>query len=412
MYYNWSVRNKSDLIRLLRIACVLWIGYLCLSASVDFVLRSPGPPQLFYYETGLVISLLVLGITYWDWLQKKLGSAFLPFVITLICGLPIVTNQILIRYLFTTALPSPEAALTRVVPFLVIALLLLAWQYRWQAGLVFCIVIGLINIGLLGMFSTGSDAFVNGLTAVLAQVIIFGIVGFFISVIISWLRRQSEALSEANSRLTHYAETLEDLAVTRERSRIAQELHDTLSHTLSGLSVQLETMKAYWEIDRNESRKMLDKSLAVTRAGLEETRRAVMALRAKPLEELGLEKAILEMAKEAASHSGMKLDISVSSMPALSPSLEQCIYRVAQESITNVLRHAHASNLRVQLEKQNEAVLFAIEDDGIGFKVQPEMDRHHFGLTGMKERAELANGHLKITSNPGRGTRVELEVSI
>ena len=275
----------------------------------------------------------------------------------------------------------------------------------------FCLVIGLINTGLLSMFSTSRDTFINGLTAVLAQVIIFGIVGFFINVIISWLRRQSDALSEANSRLTRYAETLEDLAVTRERNRIAQELHDTLSHTLSGLSVQLETMKAYWEIDRNECRKMLDKSLSVTRAGLEETRRAVMALRAKPLEELGLEKAIREMAKEATTHSNMKLDISVSSMPALPPSLEQCIYRIAQESITNVLRHAHASNLKVRLEKRNGNVLMAIEDDGIGFEEQADSDNQHFGLTGMKERAELVNGHLKITSHPGLGTMVELEVS-
>ena len=102
---------------------------------------------------------------------------------------------------------------------------------------------------------------------------------------------------------------MEDLAISRERNRIAQELHDTLSHTLSGLSVQLETMKAYWEVDPATARKRLDKSLAATRSGLEETRRILMALRAKPLEELGLIPALRQMAEEATAKAGITLDI-------------------------------------------------------------------------------------------------------
>lgn len=110
----------------------------------------------------------------------------------------------------------------------------------------------------------------GGLIVTLIQVVIFLAVGFSISYLVTRLRLQQESLEAANIRLTHYASTLEQLATSRERNRLARELHDTLAHTLSGLSVQLETLKAYWDVDQRTARSILEKSLEMAHLGLEE----------------------------------------------------------------------------------------------------------------------------------------------
>jgi signal transduction histidine kinase len=410
--YNTCMRNKSDIMQLLRIAAFLWMAYLGVSAVIDYTLKSPGDVERFFYLADGGIAVFILGITFWPWMQQRSGKAFLPLMIFIICALPIVVNQILVPSLFARPVPLPEAVLTRVAPFLLIALILVAWKYKWQHILLFTLVIALVNVGVFWVFMPGDrNTLSGGLFAVLTQVVTFLVVGFFISILVSWLHRERSSLEEANAKLTNYAQTLEDLAITKERNRIAQELHDTLSHTLSGLSVQLETMKAYWDFDPLTARKRLDKSLAAARSGLVETRRILMALRAKPLEDLGLICAIRQMAEEAVAGAGLALEIDISdNLPALPADIEQCIFRVAQEGITNVIKHAKASLLTIKLELKENKVALTIRDNGAGFNLQNGNGVKHFGLMGMRERAEFVKGELKITSQPGAGTSIQLIV--
>ncbi|MCX6011993.1 MAG: sensor histidine kinase [Chloroflexi bacterium] len=409
--YNTFMRSTTNIVRLLRIAAGLWLAYLGVSATIDYTLKSPGPVEMFFYIADGGIAVFFLGISFWSKIQKRLGKVFLPLMIILICVLPIIVNQIVVRYLFPDPLPPPEAMLSRVVPFLLIALLLIAWQYKWQHILIFGLAIALFNISILWAFTDNRAAFSAGLFAIMTQVVTFLVVGFFINIMVGWLHSQRRSLEEANSKLTNYAQTLENLAISRESNRIAQELHDTLSHTLSGLSVQLETMKAYWDIDPLTARKRLDKSLAATRSGLEETRRILMALRAKPLEDLGLVLSIRQMAEEAATRSGIMLDMVITdNIPALPPDVEQCIYRVTQEAITNVLKHARAKMLTIKLECKENKVTLLVRDNGVGFDIAANSGNKHFGLLGMKERVEFVNGELSITSQPGHGTTVQLTV--
>jgi signal transduction histidine kinase len=406
------MKGKSDVIRLLRIAAGLWLGYLGVSATIDYALKSPGPVERFLYIADGGIAVFFLGITFWPWVQKRLGKAFLPLMIIFVCVLPIIANQIAVPCLFPGPVPPPEALLSRTVPFLLIALLLIAWQYKWQHILVFNLAIALLNLGILRvLISNDRAAFSDGLFAVMTQVVTFLVVGSFISVMVGWLRSQQRSLEAANLKLANYARTLEDLAVSRERSRIAQELHDTLSHTLSGLSVQLETMKAYWSAEPVTARKILDKSLAATHSGLVETQRILMALRAKPLEDLGLTMAIRQMAEEAAVHAGIALDLVIAdNMPPLAFDVEQCFFRVAQEAVTNAVKHSRAKRLTVKLEMKENKVSLTVQDDGIGFAFDESSGMRHFGLLGMRERAEFVNGELNINSQPGAGTVVQLTV--
>jgi two-component system sensor histidine kinase DegS len=97
-------------------------------------------------------------------------------------------------------------------------------------------------------------------------------------------------------------------------------------------------------------------------------------------------------------------------LPALSPDVEQCIYRVAQEAVTNVVNHANTKNLTVKLEFIEEKVSLIVRDDGIGFDIEKNNKTSHFGLTGMRERAQLIGGDLTIISKPGYGTTIQLTI--
>ena len=97
-------------------------------------------------------------------------------------------------------------------------------------------------------------------------------------------------------------------------------------------------------------------------------------------------------------------------MPALSPDVEQTIYRVTQEAIENIIKHSSAKNFRVRLENDGHVTTLKIEDDGMGFDPQGKEATGHFGLVGMRERAELAGGRLKVKSEKGKGTKVLLTI--
>jgi len=295
-------------------------------------------------------------------------------------------------------------------PFLFVALMLVAWQYKWQYMLLIILGIAALNIGVIWYYaSPGSPPFQGGLILALIQIVVFAAVGFSISYLMSRLKEKQHSLEAANIRLEHYTSTLEQLATSRERNRVARELHDTLAHTLSGLSVQLETVKAYWDIDQQTARSNLDKCLSAAHSGLEETRRALKALRASPLDDLGLALAVKKLAQDTSSRGNLTLELTASdNLPALSPDVEQCIYRIAQEATTNVLNHADAKKLEVRLENmEGKAVLF-ISDDGVGFDMNKKNALDHFGLTGMQERARIIGGILEIQSKPGGGTKIKL----
>jgi signal transduction histidine kinase len=221
-------------------------------------------------------------------------------------------------------------------------------------------------------------------------------------------------LARANAQLTHYATTLEQLATSRERNRLARELHDTLAHTLSGMAVQLEAAKTLWDMDPAQARDMLDQSLTATRSGLTETRRALQALRAAPLEDLGLVLAVCTLAESVAAQTGATLTWQgpdAARVENLSPDVEQCVYRVAQEALENVARHAGAKHLTVQLTQDKGRLTLQISDDGRGFDLsKASANNHHLGLTGMRERAEMIGGILHVESRLGNGTTIRLMV--
>jgi signal transduction histidine kinase len=254
------------------------------------------------------------------------------------------------------------------------------------------------------------------------------LVGYVVVQLVSIQREQRAALAEAyeqqaaaNARLQQYAVTIEELSISRERNRLARELHDTLAHSLSAVTVQLEAVRSLWQVNADSARDLLDQADETARTGLTEARRALQALRASPLQDLGLVLALQDLAETAAERTGASLELQVSEhLPDrlaghVPLEVEQGVYRVAQEALENVVRHAAARHIVVRLEQQAQNLVMCIEDDGVGAdrdQLPPEENQveGRLGIRGMQERAQLIGGQLKIVSQPEQGTMVTLTI--
>ena len=203
--------------------------------------------------------------------------------------------------------------------------------------------------------------------------------------------------------LRQYADTVEELTISRERNRMARELHDTLAHSLSAVTVQPEAIRTLWAVDPEAAWNMLDSADEAARLGLKEARRALQDLRASPLQDLGLPLALQELAKTAARRSGtvLALDVPRQLDGSLSPAVEQGVYRIAQEALENVVRHAQASAITVSLAQEEGNLRLAIMDDRLGLEGTLGLDQElevaaRMGIRGMQERANLIGGKLEI----------------
>jgi signal transduction histidine kinase len=395
--------------RPLRAASAIWLTYLLVLFAADYAAAQASPATNLlpsaYYLSQLLIALSVLALTISSWASARLGQAFLPAVILSMAALPMIATAATVP----SSSPGPltgvgGAIMLRTLPLLTVVVVLIAWQYRMRHILLFCLGTAVL-FTLLHLRLPFNPVKVATLAVVQAMGLL--VLGYCVSLLMDRLRAQRASLEQANLQLRHYASTLEHLAMSRERNRVARELHDTLAHTLSGMVVQLEATKAYWEVDHRATGSMIQTALDSARSGLQETRRALKALRASPLDELGLRQALWRLAEQAAG-AGVQLDCDITAdLPALAPEIEQCIYRVAQEAITNVTQHADAALLRVQLSNRRGQLRLLVQDDGRGFE-RPAVSDGHFGLAGMEERAALSGGRLTVASAPGEGTKVEL----
>jgi two-component system, NarL family, sensor histidine kinase UhpB len=189
-----------------------------------------------------------------------------------------------------------------------------------------------------------------------------------------------------------------------ERVGIARDLHDEVGQLLTGVLLQLNAIAETAPGHRAE----IDESKQAVRRALDEVRRISSELRPEMLEDLGLVSALTELSTTFARVSGVRVERQLDqSLPKLGPETELAVYRIAQESLTNVSRHAHASRVTITLERGRDSVVLRVVDDGRGFAGAPE---EHGGLRSMRERALLVDGALAIKPAARGGVEVRLEV--
>lgn len=205
-----------------------------------------------------------------------------------------------------------------------------------------------------------------------------------------------------------------ELGALQERNRLAREIHDTLAQGLAAITLQLETADAL--LDNNgahdRAQRNVQQALQLARTNMEEARRSVLDLRAAPLEGRTLADAITTLAREQAAAAHLALHInSTGAHQPLPVRVEAGLLRVAQEAITNVVRHAQARMLTINFAATPQDVRLAIEDDGRGFEPK-EHSIERYGLRGMHERIKLLGGQLIIRSSPGAGTHITITVPL
>jgi two-component system sensor histidine kinase UhpB len=192
-----------------------------------------------------------------------------------------------------------------------------------------------------------------------------------------------------------------------ERSRIARELHDEVGQMLTGAMLQIEALAARIPDDlRNE----LDELRETARSGTEDVRRIAKQLRPEALEDLGLQSALATLATSFGDQAQVNVKRRLEPSVPLSRDEQLVVYRVAQEALTNVARHAHATGVELRLQQKGTRAVLTVRDDGCGLSPGALPSAH--GIRGMRERAMLIGAQLHIESTPGRGTEIKLSIPL
>jgi two-component system, NarL family, sensor histidine kinase UhpB len=193
-----------------------------------------------------------------------------------------------------------------------------------------------------------------------------------------------------------------------ERARLARELHDELGQLLTGVVLQLDGLRAGVAGDRRGDVAEIQDAV---REGVQTVREIAQGLRPPALDEFGLRASLVALAVGFGERSGLRVRQRIEpELPELDREVELAVYRVAQEAMTNVVRHAGAENVDLVLERHDSGVVLSVRDDGRGIS---EGHLHSAtGVAGMRERALLIGGSLSISGSPGGGTQVRLQVPV
>ena len=218
----------------------------------------------------------------------------------------------------------------------------------------------------------------------------------------------SKQLEEANQKLSAYAAQAGELATSKERNRLAREIHDNLGHYLTVVNVQIKAAQAVMNTNPAKAHDSLEKAQNLTQEGLKAIRQSVAALRESPLEGRPLPDAIRPLIEES-RNSGIVSELEIQGQPRpLDPKTKLTLYRTVQEGLTNIRKHAHASRADIRLDySQPDWVSLQIRDNGVGTAVTNQTG---FGLLGIRERVNLLNGEMEMETAVQQGFTLSIKL--
>ena len=225
---------------------------------------------------------------------------------------------------------------------------------------------------------------------------------------------EQQRLEELRSELLHRTV----IAQEAERQRIARELHDETGQTLTALGMGLRGMSETILTNRNRAIEQANQLEKLAMEGVKELQRLVSGLHPPQLDDLGLLAALRWYTNDISERSGITINVvSHGNKPQLTSDIRAVVFRIAQEAINNVVRHANASKIDIQLDYSEDNVYLRVEDNGQGFDTDVVLKKKPgkptaWGLLGMSERASLVGGTCNIFSHPGKGTLIEVNVPI
>lgn len=210
--------------------------------------------------------------------------------------------------------------------------------------------------------------------------------------------------------LTRLAEEAQQSALLQERTRLAREIHDTLAQAFGGILMQLQAFTYFAQTQPEQAQTHLLTAQALAQEGLTEARRSVWTLYLETTEYENLDQAIAKFIEQTQPRQATPIHLTIEGTPAsLHPDLGLNLLRIAQEAITNALRHAHATTIQVHLSYSAQALQLTIRDDGCGF--EPQSSTHGFGLLGMQQRASRIGATWNLISRTGQGTTLMITLT-
>ncbi len=214
---------------------------------------------------------------------------------------------------------------------------------------------------------------------------------------------KSEELAVANDQLREYALRIEELATVQERNRIARDIHDSVGHALTVLNVNLEAALKLWQTDPEEATEFLTEAKQLGSNALKEVRQSILTLRVDPLVGLSLPDAIANLVAEFKRSSSFVIMVLTDLHQPIKHDVKVAVYRIVQESLTNICKHASATEVKINIQTETSLMLI-IEDNGKGFEIN--QNTTGFGLQNMSDRALAVGGNLNIQSSLNRGCKI------
>jgi signal transduction histidine kinase len=221
----------------------------------------------------------------------------------------------------------------------------------------------------------------------------------------SFAERMKKEVADATSQLSSLSEFLQTQAEA-EKAKLAQELHDELSRILTPAKMDVNWLEGRCG-GPNDVGRRLERLSELLDSGIDVKRRIIENLRPSLLDHLGLTPAVQWHVEEACKAAGLSCDVQFSgNVERLSPDVEIALYRVVQEAMTNVVRHARAANVEVCVERTRDGIGVTVHDDGVGMQDVDAAMRAAYGMGAMRQRLSAVGGRLEVFSSPGHGTRV------
>jgi signal transduction histidine kinase len=287
--------------------------------------------------------------------------------------------------------------------------------------------VGLFTV-VMAVLMIGGPGWGVGAPLVLIHAVAYFFIASYVTVIrrLETARRDAETarqesqtllgeLQQAHRELQVYAAQAEELAAVKERNRLARELHDSVTQTIFSLTLTAEAARILLERDPTQAGAQIDRLLELAQSALAEMRSLISHLRPKTVAEAGLIPALRQHVAERGSQDGLAVVLNLEGFAEddtrLPQETEEALFRIVQEALNNVVKHAQTDQAEIWLHLGDELVSLLIEDSGVGFDpTHVSSGTSHLGLTSMRERVKALGGRLEIESQPGEGTHIKVEV--
>jgi signal transduction histidine kinase len=365
---------------------LLNLEWLLLAIAAIVTIYNHASSLLLLNVLGL-IGLAGMGLYFPEkWLDKWLYTASefaILLLVTFVGNFPLASVLFVVMVIRNCVLFADEDLRQRSAITLILFITCLISQSLrlWNWRFIFAISfnqIGLVWIGLL---------------------IVFGLVILFLQLLVDAVMAQKRSQEQ----LRRYALQIEELATVQERNRIARDIHDSLGHSLTIFNIHLEAALRLLYSEPTEAEALLLEAKQIGKQSLQEVRASVMMLRADPLQGKSLESAIAHLITDFQKTTGIipRYLFEVSLAENISEALKVTIYRLVQESLTNICKHSGASEVAIAIQKTTDQMQLTIQDNGKGFDLRDRPTG--FGLQGMHERVVELSGELTIKSAPNQG---------